>query len=466
MSRLLIGSSNVYRFYKPEDFKKYKNYTMKNCVDIKSFVAQMDNVEPNQTEIAISVIENFIDRASEKKEGIERSQAMFEVTKEYLAAVEDAARKNPGSNFLLIDPILRPKLDWYDEALDTIKKEIRDGIGLMGNVRISRADVISRASQQFENDGVHLTKASGKIFVGGILEAARRTFEADFVNLDEDEPPNPNPGTSSGPRLEDRVSRLERDTEERKWNDNLLFSRTREELDMAANKTKEDRIVITGLTSKTPAPVDREQKKTWLRNLVLDTIKMVKPDFDGVLGFVNQGKSYGKEIPMVEIRLNSVEVASGVRKAYAEKRKEGDGKSLGKLYMANSVTLSTRVRVDIMKAVAKKITNTRDTAYVAAYSSRPILHVRSKLEGREEVVTRSYTFTDSIIRYGHILKREDLDEAYKRAGTAFRGQMEQHYIVLKEVVAGPGPGGSGAGGPRKRARDDKNEGNPSKSKKF
>jgi len=464
MSRLLIGSSNVYRFYKPEAFKRHKEYTMMNCVDLKSFVAQMDNIDPIQTEVVISVIENFVDRAGNaKEEEIERSQAIFEATKEYLAAVEDAARKNPGSTFLLIDPILRPKLKWYDNILDTLRKEIKDGISLAGQKNITRSDVISRASQQFETDGVHLTKASGKIFVEGILEAAKRTFDADYVDLEDDGSVNGDSGARKS-NLESRVTKLERDTEERRWNDNLLFSRTREELDMAANKSKEDRIVITGLSSKTPAPVDREQKKTWLRNIVMDTIKMVKPDFNGTLGFVNQGKSSGKDIPMVEIRLNSVEAAIGVRKAYAEKRKEGDGNSLGKLYMANSVTLSTRVRVDIMKAVAKKVTNAKESAYVAAYSSRPILHVRTKNAKGEELVTRSYTFTDSIIRYGHMLLKQDLEEAYKRAGTAFKGQMEQHFVVLREVTGGAGPGGSATTRPGKRQRDDETQSNPAKKK--
>ena len=153
---------------------------------------------------------------------------------------------------------------------------------------ISRVDVISRASQQFETDQVHLTAASGKIFVESILEAAEKNFRANFIELGDGDATT---SSTSGVSLEDRVRKLERDTEERKFNNNLLFARTREELDTAANKAKEDRIVITGLSSTTPPPVDKEQKKVWLRNLVLDVIKRVKPDFGSVLGFINQGKS-------------------------------------------------------------------------------------------------------------------------------------------------------------------------------
>jgi hypothetical protein len=157
---------------------------------------------------------------------------------------------------------------------------------------------------------------------------------------------------------------------------------------------------------------------------------------------------------MVEVRLNSVEVAVEVRKAFAEKRKEGDGKTLRRLYMSNSVTLSTRVRVDIMKAISKKVTNSKDSAYVAAYSSRPILHVRS--QGKSgEVTNRAYTFIDSIIKFGKVLLRSDLDDAYRRAGTAFRGQLEQHFVVLREL--GPVTGGASASRSGKRQRADSEE---------
>jgi hypothetical protein len=470
MSRLLVGSSNVYRHYRAVAFNKYTEYSMVRCVDIESFVSQMENLEPTETEVVISVIENFISKAADNKKPDERNVAIFEVIKTYLIAVEDAAKKYSGSKFILIDPILRPKLVWYEAVLDTIKKEIKDAVTSMGLVNVSILDIISRASQEFDVDGVHLTKAAGSVFVESILAAAEKSFSADFVNLETDDL-QPPPGGQNSLMLENRIAKLEFDTEERKWNDNLLFARTREELDMAANKTKEDRIVITGLSSKTPAPVDRDQKKAWLRKLVIDTITLVKPDFDGDIGFINQGKSNGREIPMVEVRLKSVDVAAAIRKAYAEKRKEGDGSSMGRLYMSNSVTLSTRVRIDILKSISKKITNEKESGYVAAYSSRPILHVRTKTGKGDEVINRAYTFTDAIIRFGETLKKQDLDEAYKRAGTAFRGQLEQHFVVLrdwKRAPSGPtgsvgtsGPGGSRSG---KRQRQHSPDNKPTKKK--
>ena len=234
-------------------------------------------------------------------------------------------------------------------------------------------------------------------------------------------------------------------------------------MDTAANKLKEDRIVMTGLTSTSPPPVDAERKKVWIRKVVTDTIKRFKPDFDGKLGFINQGKNNGKDIPMVEVKMESVEVATSVRKAFAEKRKEDDGKALGRLYVANLVSLSTRVRIEILKAIAKKVSVANDSAHVASYSSRPILHVKSG--SGPGTSNRAYTFIDGVIRFGEVLRRSDLEDAYKKAGSAFRGQLEQHFVVLRDqefVVRGSGP----KRGKREREEEGETSGNATKNKKL
>ena len=467
MARLLIGSSNVYKNYKPNFFKQYKEYSMVRCCSIETLDTHLVNLEASKTEVVISVLENFLEKAGGTEDPEERSDDLAGITKDFLKMVKDAAVKNPGTKFVLVEPILRPKVDWFDDEVDKIKKIQKDEIKRMKVINVFSVDVISRASQQFEKDGVHLTRDSGSAFVEAILGAAESVFQASYVNLgeDDDAEEDRNRVPKKKPSVEERVGRLEVEVEERRWNDNLLFARTREELDTATNKTKEDRIIITGLTSTTPPPLDKVQKSQWIRKVVIDTLKKVKPDFDGKIGFVNQGKSNGREIPMVEVKMESVEAATNIRKAFAEKRKEGDGTSLGRLYIANSVTLSTRVRIEVMKAIAKKLSSKSESAHVAAFSSRPILHVRSTKAG-EDQNPKAFTFTDSVIRYGSVVVQGDLAEAYKKAGTAFRGQIEQHFVVLNEgqsyqsfhpkpqVVSGRGGGGGGGGGGKRQREEE------------
>jgi len=475
MSRILVGSSNVYKNYRVTSFKNYKDYSVVRCVNIESFAAVMDDLEACDNEILISVVENFVDKAAKGvKDDKQRLDLIEAVVKVYVGHVEAAAKKNPESRFVLVDPILRPKLPWYDKELDGIKNMIRKGLQATSLGNISMVESISRASQQFESDQVHLTQAAGKIFVSHIVEAAEEIFKAQFVDLSDDET---NGESDPAVGLEKRVAKLENDTEERKWHDNMLFARTREEIDTMANKAKEDRIIMTGLTSTTPPPADWDQKKIWLRELVISTIKKIKPDFDGKIGYINQGKNNGRDIPMVEAKFMSAAAAIEIRKLFAEKRKEDEGKRFGRLYLANSVSLSTRVRVDIMKAIAKKISNKSMVSHVAAYSSRPVLHVREV--GKPESTNRAYTFIDAVQRYGGAVCQADLEEAYRRAGSAFRGQLEQHFVVLRENRPVPDPkgssggrGGSGSGRgepskggkPGKRARES-DKTNESKSKK-
>ncbi len=178
-------------------------------------------------------------------QGKERDRALKAVVEEFVDEVGKVAKLNPETRYVLIEPILRPKIEWFDESLDFIKKCQKERIQGTRLGNISLADVISRASQQFGEDGVHLTPAAGKIFVASILEASEKIFKSDFVDLGKEDPkPDAEPGVS----LEVRMLRLENEVEERRWYDNLLFARTREELDTISNKAKEDRIVMTGLT--------------------------------------------------------------------------------------------------------------------------------------------------------------------------------------------------------------------------
>ncbi len=247
------------------------------------------------------MLENFLVKAAGSTLGEERDKALKAVVDAYVDEVSTVAKNNAGTKYVLIDPILRPKIDWYDESLNFIKKCHKDLIQAFGLTNISRADIISRASQQFEQDGVHLAPAAGKIFVEAILEASEKVFKAAFVDLDKD---------LSGPsvvlelKLEVRLCRLKNEVEERRWYDNLIFARTREELDTIANKAKEDRIVMTGLTSSTPPPREWGPRKEWLRLLVVDTLKKILPTSTANLALSTKVKTTVETSPWPKSNVN------------------------------------------------------------------------------------------------------------------------------------------------------------------
>jgi hypothetical protein len=184
-------------------------------------------------------------------------------------------------------------------------------------------------------------------------------------------------------------------------------------------------------------------------------------------------RNKGYHIPLVEVKLDSTANAALIRRAFADKKKEA-GVDLGRIFIANCVNLATRVRVDILKSIARKVSNKDVSAHVVPFISRPVMHVRPTENAEPGRPDMTYTFVDAAVKFGHLVKQAELGEAYRRAGTAFKGQLAQNFIVLKEsgshqaraqphaaaAPAQPVPGGS-----RKRTRDDDDHGGPRRGRR-
>ena len=123
--------------------------------------------------------------------------------------------------------------------------------------------------------------------------------------------------------------------------------------------------------------------------------------------------------------------------------------------------MATRVRIEILKAIAKKFSKDKEELYVIGYASRPVLHVKLG-----EQNSKWLGFSDALVRYGSGLEERDLGDAYKKAGVAFRGQLQQYFVVLhdgyltQDNVEKPKNGrvaqiamDSNVSSPRKRLRD-------------
>ena len=268
-----------------------------------------------------------------------------------------------------------------------------------------------------------------------MLEASEDFFNSDNVDLTAE---NVTAGGSLGGSGLDgairRIEKLESAMEDRKEADDLMFARMREEIDSGLNKNKEDRIVINGICCKSPLPTDAKQKIMKLREIAMKIFGFLKPGYPCEIVFANPGRNNEHVLPMVEVKMSSVEQAVQLRRAYAEKRKAGDlTGEYEKLFMANCVNLATRVRVDILKALAQKMTNDKDIAYVVGFISRPMFHIKPR--GSDQRPSRSYTFVDAMKHFGSKLEKKDLGQAYTRAGSAFVGQLRQNFVVLKDQDA-------------------------------
>ena len=66
--RILIGSSNVFRFYRQESFADYPTYEVVKCTRSPTFKVQMKSLNEENKLVVVSVIENFLVDAARKGE--------------------------------------------------------------------------------------------------------------------------------------------------------------------------------------------------------------------------------------------------------------------------------------------------------------------------------------------------------------------------------------------------------------
>jgi len=350
------------------------------------------------------------------------------VAREFLAVIRAASIRLPASKFGVVMPLQRPSLPRYQDELLTLRDLLERGLVDMKLDNVTRIDCISTLTQAFIDDQVHLTDASGKGFVTFILSQAEVFFNSTSIDLTLQSSPHRAPPPTD-PSLSRRMDQLEAAFRTRNISDNLVLARIREEIDATANRSKEDRVVINGLVVKRPLPVEIRERTEVLRDVVMELFNFLIPDFGGKITFISQGKSGSVSLPMVEVRLDKVEFASSIRRAFAEKSKSklltGD---FEQLFITNSVNLATRVRIDVMKAIAQKVASDRVKTYVVGFVSRPVLHVKKLTDGSQT----TFTFVDSILAYGNLIRPADLSTAYKRAGVAFDGQMQQNFVLMTE----------------------------------
>ena len=69
-------------------------------------------------------------------------------------------------------------------------------------------------------------------------------------------------------------------------------------------------------------------------------------------------------------------MAISIRKEFVKKRKEKV--KTGSLFVADCVTLATKVRTDTRKAISHKCSNGEVHMFIISFTSRPVLQVKRK----------------------------------------------------------------------------------------
>ena len=332
-------------------------------------------------------------------------------------------------------------------------------------------------ASHLEADGIHLTPAAGDLFLASLGNFLRSDSSSDVTLVDEYiglEDESSDDGASSVPESEEdklgailkivksnskrlssvkplkaaldkltaNTTAFEAQVRLRRQRDNLIFARIKEESDSELNRSREDRVVISGLDRSSLAPTSHLEKKEHYKKVVASLVALAIPSQEPaplvpepkpVVIDVTVSLQRDQAKPSIEARFDTVEGAEKFRKAAAALAK-AKNPDFVQLFFSNSITHATRVRIEIMKAIAKKLTTETEKAFVQGFISRPVLRYLSR--NPEEVLAagsgRSYSFVDSVTRFGDLVQSRDLTSAYRRAGSTFKGALEQYFVLLND----------------------------------
>ena len=438
MSYQLIGSSNIARFYKRSLYKDNKPYILMKCTRMKGFELMMSETEADY--IIVSVIENFmVDAVGEDLTN--GKEIVDQLIKDFGATLRATAERLPETKIAVVMPMRRPVVDWYEDQIPAIRRTISSTIEGLQMVKVGCIEGSLSATQHFEKDGVHLTKESGENFVNIILERAEDFFRAESIDLTKDDN-DKNKTETSQVRMEQlglnttmgRIERLEaemRDMKRLRMGDQLMFARLREDADFEKNRQKEDRIVISRLKVKN-VPKEFKGRIEFLKLTAAGLFEFLVPGFAGKILWITHGRfnEATSSLTFLEVKMDSTKNAMDIRKAFVKKlrSKELSG-DYENIFITNCVTKATRVRIDIMRAIARKTTTDQEAAFVASFISRPVLQFKKIIPGEMTYPYKSFTFVEAIIRFRNEITDTDLDEAYEKA-SMFDTELEQNFIVL------------------------------------
>ena len=359
---------------------------------------------------------------------------------------------NPGVGVVVVPPLPRADPDWFPAYLPCFTAFLYHEVARIGNPQLKYLSPFVAPPSFYESDRVHLNADAGHSFIHFLVSGVDLLFPSNVVSQPQvSDAATPTGGSSevipgtvgSSSMLELRrdVSDLRSEVRRRRLQDNLLFARIKEDRDHEINKSREDRCTISGLNVTVAPPSDPKERKEFFKGLITGLVTEAFPDVERppLVLDVLVNMRYGRGPPFFEVKFDSPGSSSSFRISAAKLAKSETGSFKG-LFISNNVNLSTRIRIDIMKLIAKRLSSLTEYSYVQGFSSRPTLHYKMK-EAEEGAPTpvaalgtgRSYTFVESVERWGHLLKASALDAVRRKASTAFSGCLEQYFVVLSDL---------------------------------
>jgi hypothetical protein len=277
MANYLYGSSNVYRHFSRccgAGVFAGRDLQLVKCTKKTVLDAHLLTVESAGLVIT-SVLANFIVKICS---GVTEEEVPLFANQQITAHVDSLlslVNRIPSVNVIIVPPLFRSSPSWFGPYLPGIVNYLVSEVGRAGSDRIAVCQPFICTPGLLEEDGLHLTVQGGdrflqhidselgRLLVEVIPAVAPDRLDQILAAVTRNSAQLDNFGVLSDTvrGLTQSTSEFEAHVRRRFKDDDLIFARMKEESDAETNRSREDRVVITGLPGPASAVSTHADKK-------------------------------------------------------------------------------------------------------------------------------------------------------------------------------------------------------------
>jgi hypothetical protein len=231
-------------------------------------------------------------------------------------------------------------------------------------------------------------------------------------------------------KIEQRLGQLEA----KSFFDNIMMASLQEESDTEANLATLNRVTIIGIRIPNFTRMTGEEKVSVMRRRVqelVDRLQNADQVFEIIFVRHLNRQVRGADNTVIEVKFANEKQAKDLRSNFVQKKKNTS--EMDSINIAPVVRLATRVRIEVMHVIATSVKQndpTIERAFCVQFVPKPLIKIIRKDRSGNEMA-KNMSFLESVSWVKENNQRLDFKKAYERAGAAFRGTLQQTFVVLR-----------------------------------
>ena len=436
----LLGDSAIQRHVNKNSCRanpSLKTAQMLSCGGFAIFEATLAKVRSESTACIVSCVTNFL--ADSESDGTStlslRVDPVFQALRSILV---ESCSANPSRSYLISPPLYRTRPTWYREGLPEIMTLFSQAFSQERPPNLFLLP--SFATPEFEADGINLNAYSGLEYILHLFDSASECLDRVDLPL----PERAVIGNESTRVLEDRMMAIEQDHRRLSRAVESKNAIDAEMADFHLNERNEDFFVIEGL-ERIP---DEFVGKEWQKRAVADVKAALKALMGREISVVFVKNSTGRHkdaIVSYNVQMATVQESRVIRRKYGSfffNLTDERPDEIKHFAIKNLLTPETKIRISILKLLAKRYRDSNPGAKVKVigHQPRPLIKITPPPSADDRRV-KTFNYIEAVTNLKCSFSEADVEPIVRRINPKLHGQIRSLFIVLSDdsFKRRPGP---------------------------